>query len=318
MRSPLRPAAALAAALAILVLLPAVAGAGQPATPPGEPIAHPTGADEVILRIDELPGFVPVEYVLKAMPSFTLYGDGRAIVQGPITLIYPGPALPNLRQLTLTEEGIQAVLAEARAAGVLGGDRELRNDMVTDLSTTRFIANAGGRTSTVAVYGLGVAEENLPAEEQAARRTLLEFQGRLLDLAGWLPAGAIAEGDTAYEIERVQVVSLPAAPGAATPAPDQDVARGIFDWPLAESLATAGEPATALRFPLEGARCFVVEGAEAEQVVTALEGANELALWRSGGELFEVYPRPLLPDESGCGVDAEAAGSPEAAATPGA
>ncbi len=59
------------------------------------------------------------------MPSFTLYGDGRAIVQGPITMEYPGPALPNLRQVRLTEAGVQAVLAAAQSAGLLDGDRDL-------------------------------------------------------------------------------------------------------------------------------------------------------------------------------------------------
>ena len=312
MRVPVLSTVALAA-LAVLALLPAIAGAGQPATPPAAgTIAHPAGADEVVLRIDEISGFVPVEYVLRLMPSFTLYGDGRAIVQGAITMIYPGPALPNLRQVRLTEEGVQAVLAEARAAGLLDGDRALANAMVTDLPTTVFIATAGDRTSTVSVYGLGIAEDQLPATARAERRALQAFQGRLFDLAGRLPADAIAEADQSYAIDCLQVISQPMPADAATPTADGDTPRAVLDWPLAGSLATAGEPPIAIRYPIEGARCFVAEGPEAERLVMALAPANALTLWRSGNGVFAVYPRPLLPDESGCG--AEATGTP--AATP--
>ncbi len=62
MRGPVLPTLALAAALTVLAVLPATASAGHPATPPAAgTIAHPVGADEVVLRIDQGPGFVPVE-----------------------------------------------------------------------------------------------------------------------------------------------------------------------------------------------------------------------------------------------------------------
>ena len=182
---PRRPrwVTALAAALAVIALLPLFAAAHDASPAAGDPIDHPTGAGEVVLRIDETPGFVPVEYALTMMPRFTLYGDGLVVVQGPVPAIFPGPALPNLRTLRLTEDGVQTVLAAARDAGILDGDRALDNQMVTDLSTTLFIATASGRTTVVSVYGLGTAEEQLPADERADRATLAEFQSRLLDLA---------------------------------------------------------------------------------------------------------------------------------------
>ena len=56
-------------------------------------IEHPTGSDQVVLRVADEGGFVPVDYMLSSMPSFSLYGDGTLITPGAQIDIYPGPAL---------------------------------------------------------------------------------------------------------------------------------------------------------------------------------------------------------------------------------
>ena len=50
---------------------------------------------------------------LRAMPSFTLYGDGTVIVPGPVIQIYPGPAVTPLIRSKLSESQVQALLKRA-------------------------------------------------------------------------------------------------------------------------------------------------------------------------------------------------------------
>ncbi len=95
-------------------------------------IAHPTGADEVVLRVAYEGGFVPYEYTLSSVPSWSLFGDGTLIVQGPQIEIYPGPALPNLVAIPISEEGVQAILEAARDAGLMDGDATYGNDCIAD------------------------------------------------------------------------------------------------------------------------------------------------------------------------------------------
>lgn len=308
MRVSHRWLAAFSLALTAAMVLPVAGGARQDASPAmdGE-IAHPTGGSEVVLQVSEIPGFVTMEYRLTVMPPFTMFGGGRVIVTGPTTLQYPGAALPNLRQIRLNEDGMQAVLRAADAAGLRDGDKQFENSRVTDLSTVVFTTTADGQTSVVSVYGLGTAEENLPADERAARQALAEFVQGLLGQTVW-PESAVDEQDAPYAIERIQIISSVVPPeAAATPVDASGPVQEDLHWPLMTSLATAGDPSE----QVQGGRCVVLDGEEARQVVAAMQDATTLTRWQSDGSLFDVYPRPLLPNESGCGAD-PAAGTPAA------
>ena len=43
-----------------------------------------------------------------------------------------------------------------------------------------------------------------------------------------------------------------------------------------------------------------IEGDEAKTLVEALVPTNILTPWESGGESYQLWARPLLPDEGGC------------------
>ena len=89
-------------------------------TAPGaSPIEHPVGADDVVLRIGYEGGFVPVEVMFQNLPTLLVTGDGRLIVVGPVPEIYPGPLLPNLQVRTISEAGVQQLLAMAADHGLL-------------------------------------------------------------------------------------------------------------------------------------------------------------------------------------------------------
>src|SRR5262245_28012101 len=71
-------------------------------------IAHPTGAGDLVLRVEYQGGFVPYEFTLSSVPFWSLFGDGALILTGPQIEIYPPPALPPLVRAQLTEDGVQA------------------------------------------------------------------------------------------------------------------------------------------------------------------------------------------------------------------
>lgn len=270
------------------------------------PIAHPLGADELVLRVDMTGGFVMPSYRVTQVPMFSLFGDGSVVTQGPQAAIYPGPALPNLRVTRLTEAGVQAVLRAARDAGLLDGDQTWEKALVADAPNTVFTANAGGRTSVTSVYALGVESAPPPDITQAeieARQRLQAFENTLGDVAGWLPADAIASPDAAFEVRRLRIVVQPAeaeAPATATASPDAtpddpSLTPSVAPWPLGTPLAQWGDP-----YNMLNSRCGVVEGADLAPMLDALRNANQLTVWESAGQRYTALIRPLLPDEQGC------------------
>src|SRR5918999_4386655 len=130
---------------------------GDPTDPPG--IDHPTGPDQLVLRIDSGGGFVPPEFLLTDLPDLSLLGDGRLVVLGPQIEIYPGPALPNLQVRQLTRDGMQALLEAAREAGLFGPDAHYDNRCVADVPTTTFTLVAEGKTHMISAYALGVGDQ---------------------------------------------------------------------------------------------------------------------------------------------------------------
>jgi hypothetical protein len=255
-------------------------------------IEHPTGADEVVLRVEYAGGFVPVDFTLRSIPSWTLYGDGTLVMQGPQIEIYPPPALPGLTATPISEEGVQAILEAARDAGLMDGDASYGNDCIADAATTVFTTNANGGTSVVSAYALDVGEPagGCGSEEEANERAALaEFQLALGDLGSWLPAGSVGE-EQPLDPSELRVYTQPYR---GTPEPPQnDVA-----WPLGEPLASFGD-----RVPDYGApmRCGVVEGEDLSTLLPVAGSANEITPWTSDGGQYHLIFRPLLPDESGC------------------
>ena len=275
----------------------------------GPGIEHPTGAEEPILVVDAVGGFVPVEFLVTQTPSFSLFGDGRVIMLGMQTLEFPGPALPPLLERRLTERGIQAVLEAVEATGQFGSSRDLRGAMnvVADAADTRFAVSAGGREVTVSVYGLGTVMPgtevpDMPAGELEAHEALTTLNDQLMMLDTWLPDGAWAtEGWQPYEPAgfRLYVRDVTDEPV------DGDLPEHVMDWP------TDGDPAAfgaEQPFFANGTRCGVAEGEEAEDWLVALSQATQSTRWTDDGERrFSVLPRPLLPHEDGSCPDAGAA-----------
>jgi hypothetical protein len=263
-------------------------GGGGGGTGGAEPIEHPTGADELILRWEQTGGFVPYEYELRRIPSWSLYGDGTLVVPGPMIEIYPPPAWPALVATSISEDGVQALLQAARAAGLMDGDASYDYPCITDMPTTVFTTAAGGTTSVVSAYALD-ASGSCPDVDEQARATLAGFQAKLGDLASWLPQGSIGS-EVPFDARELRVYAMPYEG-------DPELPQEPIGWPLPTPLSKLGEEIPGAG---QGLRCGVVSGGDLDALRPLAEGTNELTPWTSGGAEYRLILRPLLPDEHGC------------------
>lgn len=282
-----------AAAVAVLTLAGA-ACANEPNGPGAGGIDHSTGSDQVVLRVSDEGGFVPIEYNLTRFASFTLYGDGRIVVPGAQIELYPGPALPAVSQRVISEAGVQAILQAALDAGLGQGDRDL-TDLgsvgIADATTTVFTLTADGRTSTVKVYALFDLQEKpslMSDEDFQLRRELVGFVQRLTALEQWLPQGSLG-AEEPFAAGAYRLFVGPYRSGG-------DIPQEPADWPLSTPLASFGRPDP----NLDTLRCGTVVGDEWAALASSAQLANELTPWRESGERYSILFRPLLPDESGC------------------
>lgn len=284
----------IAPVLVMGIVATACANASRP--PGGGPgdagIDHAAGAGDLILRISNEGGFLPAEFMLTAMPGFSLFGDGAVLTPGAQIELYPGPALPPLVATRLTEEGIQAVLRAALDAG-LDQDRDY-TDLgavgIADASTTVFTLTIDGATHVTRIYALGELQQQpvgMSDDEFAARARLLDFQSSIQDLRGTLPAGSV--GDDAMFAPAGLRLFVSDYRG------ERDLLQMAIEWPLATPLAEFGEPAAAAAY-----RCAAVTGDDLDAVLPLAREANQLTPWRSQGVSYAIAFRPLLPDESGC------------------
>lgn len=293
-------------AVAVGGLLIAACGAGEPdagtsdttptteapttTTQPG--IAHPTDPTEVVLRMEYAGGFVPLDYNLRRFPEWTLYGDGTLVTAGPQIEIYPPPALPNLLQRAISEEGIQALIEAARDAGLTGEDRRYDAGCIADAPDTVFTLSANGESTTVTVYALGFedvgGECGIDEENAAARAALTELMTKITDLESWLPEGSVGS-ETQYEASalRVYVTSQVTS--------DEDLPQAPVDWPLDTPLASFGEPVGQI-----GYACGTLDGDAAQTLLDAAAQTNTLTPWLDAGEDYQLVIRPMLPDEQSC------------------
>jgi hypothetical protein len=272
-----------------LLLSALVLAAALPAAPAASAaIVHPRTAGDVVIRVTTGGGFVPVQFNLRSLPSFTLYGDGTVLVPGPVIQVFPGPAIYPLVRSRLSEPQVQVLLRRAQAAGLLARGTIAYGDMgsigVTDMPTTTLTVNARGRHVQRSAYALGATPRSgrLAPALVRARLALKRFIAQLPQaLKGkvWAP----------------HAIAVYAGPFQGKGQAGADRVR----WPLASNLATAGtRPASGA-----GYRCITVRGAAVTTLLATLRTANEQSQWIAGPgatRSFQVIARPLLPDQRDC------------------
>ena len=259
----------------------------------GGGITYHTGATDLVLRIEQGGGFVPIDWNLTNMPMVSLFGDGLVVMPGAQIEIYPGPALPALSQMRLTPDAIQLLLQKALDVG-LDVDRDytdLGSVGIADASTTTFTLTIDGQVHTTRVYALGMldtAPDGMSPDEFQARQDLLAFQNEAMDLS-WLPQGSVSD-ESMFEPTALRVF-------VGDYRPDDALVEPPIDWPLTPGLSTFGDPVQNGR---QGMRCGAVTGDDAAVLMPLVKQANQLTPWVSDGARYGLLLRPLLPDETGC------------------
>jgi len=206
------PVTVLLAALAVGACSATGSGGASPGTQsPGataapsvvEGIAHPTGASDIVLRLDESGGFVPAEFLAAHVPQFTLYGDGTVVY------VSSSEMLPErndgvitgqpVKTATLTEAQVQDLLEYALRDGGLGAARaDYQNPLVADAPTAVFTLNADGATKTVSVVALGM-DDPQPNADSAIKQAIGELGTRLRDFDAGGSLGGTPYEAAAYE-----------------------------------------------------------------------------------------------------------------------
>jgi hypothetical protein len=253
--------------------------AAPTATPVIDGIQHPTGATDVILRMESGGGFVPIDFLATNAPSFTLYGDGTVVFKnsaaappepvGGVNRIVP------FQIVRLNEEGIQALLAEALGPGALAVATGPYIGLGADIPTTTFTISADGGTKDVSVSGF------LP-DMHPKDAVIIAALGRLAERLDGFADVVINEQPYTPSAHRGVVMSVDQAFGP------------VIDWPWAD-IAPADF--------LSGENEFFLTRAmtPAEVAVLGIPGAEGgfmgLTLKRDG-KLYSFALRPLLPDET--------------------
>lgn len=280
--------------LVIGLFVAACTSAGATATAtasmPARTYGVATGSDQLVLRIASGGGLVPPQYTMTQTPLFALYGDGLIVVKGPVESKFPGPLLPNLRQMRVTTAEIQKIVAAADAAGLLGPDARFDATNIFDAGTTTFTATVDGQTHTIGAYALGYEVTVADAVLAEARKKLSGFEDKVGDLATFLGRGI---GDEAgYAAAATRLFTSPVDASVQS-----DQTRQTLAWPLSVDPGTAGE---ATEVPKT--RCLVVTGSDQATFLAIAKTANSQTLWSYGANSYSVLVRPLYPDETGCPV----------------
>jgi hypothetical protein len=241
-------------------------------------IEHPTGSDELVVRVEVTGGLLAPEAQFQTFPAVSILGDGRIFVSGPHIEIFPPPALFPPLVGKLEEKDLQAILTKAEESGMLE-DRRIENDRVADSSTHVFLINARGRTYRTEAHGLFEAE----SEEAMEIRDFQEFLSKFSE-----------EASEQWEPDRIQLLVF----DPSTDAPPPDVEPNRIEWPLSSGPEEFGSPYEVEG--LQGARCGVVEAGELSKLRDALEQATSITLWSSNAKDYRVAVLPLLPDQEGC------------------
>jgi hypothetical protein len=278
------------------LLLPLLAGAlvfgaacakadPGPVGPPGYTGSY--AADAVVVQVSYVGGFVSPGMLVTRLPLISVYGDGRVITQGPMIMIYPGPALPNVLVQKISVSDVDKLAKLGQTAGV-GVPTDYGTPGVADAPDTKFTVLTASGLKTSQVYALGESNgSGLTDTQIQARAKLKAYLDQLTDLPKTLGEDAISEAKP-FEPTALAAVSRPWTPDSSGVGPQPEIA-----WP---GPALPGQPVR----PGFDLGCVTVTGQQLTATVAAAEKANTATPWTSGGKRWSVTFRPLLPDEASC------------------
>jgi hypothetical protein len=240
---------------------------------------YPTGADEVVVSYSEVGGFTTREFAFQQTPNVLIAGDGRVFSPGAQIAIYPGPLLPAVQVQSITEEGIQDVLAAAADAGLFADVDYTIDSNIADATTARVTISANGETWIHEAYALGMGGPG--GAETPERQALLDFVMQLGDLQQLVGEDALGESElfepSEYAIETLVVDDLSAFG-------TEGIEPTVVEWPADVPVRLA-----------DAQECTVVPASEVGPI---LADADQLTFFEDAGVTYQVLARPVLPGQA--------------------
>jgi len=233
----------------------------------------------VILRYGYVGGFVPAGYAFTNVPNVLITGDGRLIQPGVTTQQYPGQLLPALEVRSISEAGIQKILAAADASNLLAPPPDYSAEVnVADAADTQVVLNAKGESFLHQAPALGYQD---PAETKV-RIALHDFTIGLDDIETFVGKENLGEARpfeaTIYRFQARPLTAEDLAGYTDEPKPTQ------VPWPsdIGVTLASAAE-------------CAEVDAAA---VGTLFGDANQLTFFVEDDTTYMVSAVAMLPGDS--------------------
>ena len=252
-------------------------------------IDHKTGATDVILRIEQGGGFVPIDFLASQAPGFTLYGNGVVVFQRTVTT-FPQPDANGVlkavpwRTASVDEGQVQQLLEFALGQGGLGSARDkYLSDGIADAPNTIFTIRAGGLDKTVVVNAL--SEETRPGPDAVARSAFLSLAKRLQDF----DLGGTISSDV-YEADRYRGVLSPRDGAPAGTSLD-------WPWPAIKPIEFKEGPSDGSGATILPHRTMSTDEVAALKLADIEGGVQGLTLRGPDGAIYSFILRPLLVDE---------------------
>ncbi len=240
------------------------------------------GPDDPLLQLRSEGGFVPLEWALGHGPTYTLLGDGRLILEGPVIEIYPGPLLPNYQIGKISSGDLKTILdivAEMGLPSIVDEYDDSAANHVADANTEVVtLWDAAGR-HVYSVYALGI--DHYPSNSKKAA---------FVKLLAAVDQAASKADTKPYQGEKVRVLA-----GVAMGAPDSQF-EDVRPWPLEDNL----EQWTELQ---NGWLCTIV----GPEKLALFQDATQVTEWLHPDPMmdaptYRLLVRPLLPGEQDCPV----------------
>ena len=253
-------------------------------TPDTTKAPPPVGGDATLLiEVTDAGGFVPAEYSFAQLPVVAIYSDGSVFRPGAQIEIYPPPALPSAQRSTVSQAGLDKLLAAADDY-LSAGEKDFGQPGVTDLPSTTLNVYVEGKDTpkTATAYALSYEDGDgqLTPAQRDARAEFRELIGHITD-----PHTFTGEADNSelYTPTALSVLVRPAddvPPGEGEPQPNE------LDWPAGD-LSVGGTDS-------DFGRCIGIDGTAVADVLAAAAKATAITRWNSADKQWLVTFRVAL------------------------
>jgi hypothetical protein len=242
-------------------------------------LPSPSGS-RLLLEVTNEGGFIAPSARLGQLPTVVDDADGKIYTQAFDESGTP-KLIPGVDVRDVGADGADAILQAIHDAALdqNGGDVGVPGDSGVTIFTVEL--NGEEYVTRVAASGPGV-----PGHPGGEDNPAIALLNRLLDPAETWGAGDVPTATYQPVAYRIYV------------APADAAGSDNMDWPLSAAPDQFGSPATP-DFGVTGLRSGIVLGDEATAFATAVANATSQETFTFDGHAYQVWVRPLLPDELG-------------------